>query len=307
MTIPKIIHYFYDDIKIWEKNKHSTFRMCYNSWIEKCPDYKIMLWHDKMPEFQEMLKNSKFLRECYERRLWAFVADYVRYYALFKYGGIYIDTDVELLQNFDKYLEDGFFVSIEGDILYGKNIPEPAVMGGNKEHPVFQQALDLYNSDEIFNLDYPIANVILGKILKRMVGFEKISYKNEETEQCAKRFYNPEIENVQLDNYELYTSQKIFENKEFNIKIYPSEYFCPTWYLWERKGFTENTVSVHWNQSSWWQDMSKLQELKIYRHKNKFRFFIAENAKRIANLLVFWVIIKSARKNLRNRLYKKML
>lgn len=58
----------------------------------------------------------------------AFVADYVRLYALHKYGGIYLDTDVQLLKNFDAFLNDGFFVSVEGDIREGENIPEPAVM-----------------------------------------------------------------------------------------------------------------------------------------------------------------------------------
>lgn len=128
-TIPKIIHYFYDDIEVYKKSKSSTFRMCYTSWIEKCPDYEIKLWHDKLPEFQEMLNNSRFLRECYKKGLWAYVADYVRYWALYNYGGIYLDTDIQLVKNFDAFLEKGFFVSIEGDIIDCENVPEPANNG----------------------------------------------------------------------------------------------------------------------------------------------------------------------------------
>ena len=60
MSIPKIIHYFYDDTNVWEKNTKAQVRMCINSWLKYCPDYKIMLWHDKMPEFQEIISKSEF-------------------------------------------------------------------------------------------------------------------------------------------------------------------------------------------------------------------------------------------------------
>ena len=136
----KIIHYFFDDIDIWRKGKTTSFTMCYASWKKICPDYEIMLWHDKMPEFQEMLRQSRFLQECYKRKLWAFVSDYVRYYALYKYGGIYMDTDVQLIKSPDDFLDKPFFCSIEGDIRKGKNIPEPAFMGAEKGHIVLKKA-----------------------------------------------------------------------------------------------------------------------------------------------------------------------
>ena len=76
----KVIHYFYDDVDIWRKGKaHSVFRICYTSWLRHCPNYGMKLWHPEMPEFQQMLKDSRFLRECYERKMWAFVSDYVRF------------------------------------------------------------------------------------------------------------------------------------------------------------------------------------------------------------------------------------
>ena len=115
----KIHHYFFDDINIWAKSSSPHFRMCYASWKKFCPDYEIKLWHTKMPEFQDILNRSKFVRECYKRKMYALIADYVRYYALYRYGGIYIDTDVQLLNNFDKYLDKEFFVSIEADIIDG--------------------------------------------------------------------------------------------------------------------------------------------------------------------------------------------
>lgn len=104
-----------------------------------------------------MLKDSRFLRECYRRKMWAFVADYVRYYALYHFGGIYLDTDVQLLNNFDAYLSKAFFISAEGDIIDGANVPEPAIMGGEKGHQIFKDVLDIYNSDKILKTEYPIA------------------------------------------------------------------------------------------------------------------------------------------------------
>ena len=108
MQIPKIIHYFYDDVNPWTKGKNPQFRMCLYSWKKACPDYALMLWHEKSPEFGQILQQSLFVRKAYELKLWAFVSDYVRLYVLNKYGGIYVDTDVQLLQNFDKFLDDGF-------------------------------------------------------------------------------------------------------------------------------------------------------------------------------------------------------
>ena len=118
--------------------------MCINSWLKHCPDYKLMLWHDKMPEFQEIINKSPFVKRAYDLKLWAFVADYIRCYALYKHGGIYLDTDVELMNNFDNFLKNDFFISTEGDILFGENVPEPAVMGGVAGHKIFKECMKIY-------------------------------------------------------------------------------------------------------------------------------------------------------------------
>ena len=257
----KIIHYFYDNTAIWRKNTSSTYRICYNSWLRNCPDYEIKLWHDKMPEFQDMLKQSKFLRECYSRKMWAFVSDYIRYYALYHYGGIYLDTDVELLQNFDKYINNPFFVSIEGDIWYGENVPEPAVMGGEKEHYIFKAVLNLYNSDKILGIDCLMAPRILQIVLSQTIGFTKIDY-NKKFKEKAEQYYNKDRWVSTIKDIDVYKNQKIYRNEPFNVFIYPSEYFCPAWSSFGPDAFTKNTVSIHWNQSSWWKDINYLKEFK---------------------------------------------
>ena len=147
--IPKVLHCFYDNVDIWRKGKNSLFTACYCSWKRHCPDYKIIVWHDKIPEIQEFINNSYFIKKAYELKFWAFVSDYIRFCVLEKYGGVYLDTDVQLIGNFDKYLNNGFFSSIEGDILYGKNVIEPAVTGGVPHHIVFQETKKIYESKEI--------------------------------------------------------------------------------------------------------------------------------------------------------------
>lgn len=301
----KIIHYFYDDVNIWRKGKaHSVFRICYTSWLRHCPDYEVMLWHPEMPEFQRMLSKSRFLRECYKRKIWAFVADYVRYYALYHFGGIYLDTDVQLLNNFDSYLNKPFFISIEGDILDGENVPEPAVMGGEKGHQLFKDMLDIYNSERILGTEYPIANVVMANYLKDKIGFNRIEYP-EHLRKKVDTFYR-DYSNKKMTDFELYRSQKIFKNDELNIEIYPSEYFCPTWDSFGFKAFTKNTVAVHWNQSSWWKDHNQLKDIESLRYKEWYKRVWYKQSTRITQILTCVIPNTTLRRKCRKYIKEKI-
>ena len=297
----KIIHYFYDDVDIWKKGKNPSFRICYASWKRLCPDYQIKCWHDKMPEFQQMLKDSRFLRECYKRKMWALVADYVRHYALYHYGGIYLDTDVQLLQNFDEYLDKPFFVSVEGNIYYGDNIPESAVMGGEKGHIIFKKSLDLYNSDDIFKIDYFIDPILLGIHLKNISNFRQIPYKQEVFEK-AQKYYDKSVKINNVEDIDVYKSQLIYEDKDNGIYIYPSEYFCPAWESLGEKAFTPNTVCIHWNQSSWWgkSENKAFIEISSYRYKSQLKRWLYKKNDKIAKFLTFYIKPKERRQRLRN-------
>lgn len=182
-------------------------------------------------------------------KLWAFVADYVRLYALHKYGGIYLDTDVQLLKNFDAFLNDGFFVSVEGDIREGENIPEPAVMGSVPGHPLLEETMKFYRSNHIFNWQNPIVPTVMKAAMRKFCGFSRIDYSSPEETRRAETFY---FGSRRCDDYELYRGQRRWRNEEKRVSVYPGEYFCPCWYTFREKALTENTVAVHWNQSSWW-------------------------------------------------------
>ena len=282
MKIPKIIHYFYDDSNIWEKNTKSQVRMCINSWLKHCSNYKLMLWHDKMPEFQNIISRSLFAKRAYELKLWAFVADYVRYYALYKYGGIYLDTDVEVLRNFDEFLENKFFASIEGDILFGENIPEPAIMGAIPNHRLLLECMKIYESEGIFEIDNFIANVIMKKVLKEQYQFERLNYKSYDLDTRSNKFYNKDLFCNQLNDFELYKNQCIWQDVNNEVTLYPCEYFCPTWAVFRQNAFTNNTVTIHWNQSTW-HDNKKLDLFKNYKKPISVIIQNQENVKKKEN------------------------
>lgn len=88
--IPKIVHYiWFGGNSYSEKIQH-----CIDSWHKYLPDYEFMLWNEETFD----VNSVRFTKEAYENKKWAFVSDYVRVYALYNYGGFYLDTDVEVLK-----------------------------------------------------------------------------------------------------------------------------------------------------------------------------------------------------------------
>ena len=113
--IPKVIHFCW----LSGDKYPSKIRYCINSWKEKLPDYEIRLWD--LSRFD--IDSSVWCKEAFEMKKYAFAADYIRCYALYKEGGIYLDSDVELLRSFDDLLHLPYFIGEE----QGGNI-EPAII-----------------------------------------------------------------------------------------------------------------------------------------------------------------------------------
>ena len=103
--IPKIIHYCWFGPKQIPENHQRYIRR----WKELMPDYEYICWNENKID----VTLSPFLKQAYDAKMWAFVADYTRIYALIKYGGIYMDTDVEVCERFDSFLKYSFFTSVE--------------------------------------------------------------------------------------------------------------------------------------------------------------------------------------------------
>ncbi len=161
--IPKIIH-----IVWFGKGPYGIVeKRCVDSWGKHCPDYKIMIWNEESFD----IGISDFTKEAYENRRWAFVSDYVRLYALYHYGGVYADTDVEILKNFDSILENEHFVT-------GYSTPRwvpSGFMAAEKGNALVKRLLDYYKDRhfclEDGTLDMRPNNAIITEILINECGF----------------------------------------------------------------------------------------------------------------------------------------
>lgn len=90
---------------VWREKLPENVQKCINSWKRYCPDYTIKVWNENNFD----LNCCDFVKEAYSAKEWAFVSDFARLYIVYNEGGIYLDTDVELLNNLDSFLGDKCF------------------------------------------------------------------------------------------------------------------------------------------------------------------------------------------------------
>lgn len=130
--IPKIIHYcWFGNNPI--PNHHKKY---IEGWRELCPDYEIIKWNEKNYDVEKNL----YMKQAYEAKAWGFVPDYVRKDVIYNYGGIYLDTDVELIKNLDDLLYQDGFCGFQGDkVAFGLGF------GARKGLPVIKLLRDQYN------------------------------------------------------------------------------------------------------------------------------------------------------------------
>ena len=221
-NIPKIIHYCW-----FGKNPEpELMKKCVESWKKYLPDYKLILWNEDNFEIDSNL----FVKQAYKSKKWAFVTDYVRFYALYNYGGIYMDTDVEVLKNLDCLLEHKVFTGYENEIL----IPT-GIIGSSKGHPWVQEIMHYYEKRSFIRDDGSLSvqpnTAIITKITTDQYGFNVL---------------------------------KGYQKLKDGLIIYPKEYFCPKSYYDNKITLTENTYTIHHFSGSWHTIFDKYK-LKIHR------------------------------------------
>ena len=130
--IPKIIHY------CWFGNnpKSDLILKCIASWKKFCPDYEIIEWNESNFD----ININDYVREAYYMKKYAFVSDYARLWVIYNYGGIYLDTDVELISNIDQVLEYNAFFSSEDNIFINTGLG----FGSVKENKIVKEIMDDY-------------------------------------------------------------------------------------------------------------------------------------------------------------------
>lgn len=131
--IPKIIHYcWFGKNSIPDKYKNWM-----ESWKKYCPDYEIIEWNESNYD----IKKNKYMRQAYESQKWGFVPDYARIDIINTYGGIYLDTDVELIKNMDDLLYQNCFMGFQQDDLV--NLGHG--FGSKKDNDILCEMMEEYN------------------------------------------------------------------------------------------------------------------------------------------------------------------
>lgn len=144
MSIPKIIHYCW----LGGGALPAEYESYIEGWREKLPDYELIRWDESNSQV-----DIPFVKEAYKQKKYAFVSDYIRLKALYKYGGIYLDTDVEVLKSFDPLLDCDFFIGYIFDCLLGT-----AVIGTQKGSPIIAELMKKYENTDYENRESLIPN-----------------------------------------------------------------------------------------------------------------------------------------------------
>ncbi len=206
--IPKKIHYFWIGGKpMPEKNK-----ACVESWRKFCPDYEIVEWNESNYVFSV----CTYMAQAYEAGLWGFVPDFARLDIIYRKGGIYLDTDVELLRSLDSLLNYKAFLGFENRASVAPGLG----FGAEPGNELLKQMRDMYHSLSFYNENGTLNMVPSPAYTTKFL----ISYGLR---------LNGERQSVH------------------GIEIFPAEYFAPLCYADNRLKITENTYSIHWYHASW--------------------------------------------------------
>lgn len=157
--IPKVIHYCW----FGRKEKPLRYKKWMESWKYYCPDYEIVEWNENNYDVHK----NKYVSQAYEMQKWAFVSDYARVDIISQYGGIYLDTDVELIKNIDELLMNDAFCGFENRqfVNYGLGF------GAKKSHPIVNEIKEYYDGIDFIlgdgTLNQITCPVIQSEVMKR--------------------------------------------------------------------------------------------------------------------------------------------
>ena len=154
--IPKIIHY------CWLSNDPvpQNLQNYMLSWKEKLPDYEFIMWN-----FDKFDKNSsKWVAQAFDNKKYAFAADYIRLYAVYNYGGFYMDMDIEVLKSFDDLLDNQIVLAYEDEVQVGI---EAGVFGAAKNNPIIKECLDYYTDRSFIKEDGSFDTLPLPQIMAK--------------------------------------------------------------------------------------------------------------------------------------------
>lgn len=250
--IPKIIHYCWFGRNPLPK----LTKKCIASWQKYFPDYEIREWNEDNFDVNIV----SYTAEAYRQKKYAFVSDYARFWILYRYGGLYFDTDVEVIRPMDDIIAKGNFMGFEvdpdGNNTPGKFAPRycfsvnPGVgMGFSPGHPFVQRMLDTYHN---LTFEWMPMNPWLKTI---------VSYTTEALVEEG------------LQN-------KKGIQRVSDITIYPHEYFAPVDVITGRLHISTDTYSIHHYMSSWNGIHEKSWKERIKKVLPEWVFYLNNRIKR---------------------------
>ena len=210
--IPKKIHYCW-----FGRNPKSKLALkCIESWKRYCPDFEIIEWNEDNFD----INHNSYTKWCYENKKYAFLSDYIRLFVVAEHGGIYFDTDVELLKPLGKLMEKDAFFGFE--------------------------------SNEYVNTGLGFGSVAHGIAIEAMLReYDELLDGTKGLIKC------PELNTKALKKFGLKKNGRLQEIAD--ATIYPIEYFNPYESSTGRLKKTENPISVHWYAGSWMKKKHKIR------------------------------------------------
>jgi hypothetical protein len=225
--IPKTIHYCWFGCAPLS----SLALKCIESWKEHCPNYEIKEWNESNFD----ININKYMSEAYEVKKWAFVSDVARLWVILNNGGVYLDTDVEIIKPIDELLNNDMFIGFENYDYLNTGLGFGAV----KNFYLIKKMLDIYN-DLLFIKSDGCFNTI----------------------PCP--VYNTEI--MKQEGFIINNTKQIMNN----VLVLPKEYLCPKDGLTGIINQTENTFSIHHYDSSWYAEDKKKEYMIITKYRKKY-------------------------------------
>lgn len=201
---------------------------CIASWQKYCPDYEIIEWNESNFD----VNCCDYVREAYKAKKWAFVSDYARFKILYENGGLYFDTDVEVIKPLDTIISKGAFMGREQETIasvapgLGLGVNPGLGLGVNPGLALYKELLEAYHLRHFINHDGTYN-------LKTIVD------------------YTSEI----LVKHGLRNSNEV--QYIAGVYVYPKEYFCPMDYATGKLKITENTFTIHHYSASWHNEKEK--------------------------------------------------
>ncbi len=253
--IPKVINYCW----FGGKEKPELVKKCINSWKKYCPDYEIKEWNESNYDISSA---PLFVRQAYEAKKWGFVPDYIRAEIIYNNGGIYLDTDVEIIKNFDNLLNNYCVFGFEDN----ENVNLGHGFAAEKGCVILKEIMEQYT-------DIPF---VLEDGSYYMVPSPQIN---------TKIFVNHGLVHNGLT--------QTLDNK---ILVYSTDYFCPkSWYTGLTKK-TRNTYSIHHFDASWHTPEEKEVFINKYLLIKKYGLKSYESG-RTARIVGFKNDVRTIRKN----------